>query len=175
LSGGLANIGKTVESFRIALEGEINRWSGFARASRKEDREAFDELMDMCRTYASESSNATNPIVFEPMVVSILLGQQRRILELEKKLKAFSVNIAIVVNPVSAQSLDITIKADGTVEPSTAPIATADKMAYYFASNISGSIIPLSCAPDGVNLLDTKSDNFSTKFSEITESTSRIS
>ena len=23
-------MGKTVESFRIALEGEINRWSGFA-------------------------------------------------------------------------------------------------------------------------------------------------
>ena len=47
-------MGKTVESFRMALEGEINRWSGFARALRKPDREAFDELMDMCRTYASE-------------------------------------------------------------------------------------------------------------------------
>jgi hypothetical protein len=55
LSGGLASMGKTVESFRMALEGEINRWSGFARALRKPDREAFDELMDMCRTYASES------------------------------------------------------------------------------------------------------------------------
>jgi hypothetical protein len=74
LLGGLASMGKTVESFRIALEGEINRWSGFARALRKPDREAFDELMDMCRTYASESSCTTNPIVFEPMVMSILLA-----------------------------------------------------------------------------------------------------
>ena len=81
-------MGKTVESFRMALEGEINRWNGFAHALRKHDREAFDELMDMCRTYASESGNATNPIVFEPMVMSILIGQQRRIRELEKKLKA---------------------------------------------------------------------------------------
>jgi hypothetical protein len=80
-------MGKTVESFRIALEEEINRWSGFARALRKPDREAFDELMDICRGYASESSNATNPIVFEPMVMSILLGQQKRILALEKKLQ----------------------------------------------------------------------------------------
>ena len=82
-------MGKTVESFRMALEGEINRWSGFARALRKPDREAFDELMDMCRTYASESGNATNPVVFEPMVVSILLGQQKRLLKLEQELKVF--------------------------------------------------------------------------------------
>jgi hypothetical protein len=42
-------MGKTVESYRIALEGEINRWSGFARALRREDREVFDEPMDMRR------------------------------------------------------------------------------------------------------------------------------
>ena len=80
---------KTVESFKVALEGEICRWSGFARALRKEDREAFDELMDMCRSYASESGNATNPIVFEPMVMSILLGQQKRLRKLEQELKVF--------------------------------------------------------------------------------------
>ena len=79
-------MGKTVESFRMALEGEISRWSGFARALRKPDREAFDELMDMCRNYASESSNATNPIIFEPMVMSILLAQHVRIQKLDRQL-----------------------------------------------------------------------------------------
>jgi hypothetical protein len=83
-------MGKTVESFRIALEGEISRWSRFARALRKPDREAFDELMDMCRSYASESGNATNPIVFEPMVMSILLAQQVMIQKLERQLKEAS-------------------------------------------------------------------------------------
>ena len=53
----------------------------------KPDREAFDELMDMCRNYTSESSNATNPIVFEHMVMSILLWQQKRIRQLEYKLQ----------------------------------------------------------------------------------------
>ena len=79
-------MGKTVESFRIALEGEINRWSGFANALRKPDREAFDELMDMCRNLASESSCATNPIIFEPMAMSILVAQQKKMQELEHKL-----------------------------------------------------------------------------------------
>ncbi len=80
-------MGKTVESFRIALEGEISRWSGFAFALRGPDREAFEELMDMFRGYASESSCATNPIVFEPMVMSILLAQQVRIQKLERQLE----------------------------------------------------------------------------------------
>ena len=35
----------------------------------KPDREAFGELMDMCRSYALESNNATNPIIFEFMDV----------------------------------------------------------------------------------------------------------
>jgi hypothetical protein len=70
----------------MALESEISRWSGFAKVLRKADREAFDELMDMCRSFASAGGNATNPILFEPFVISIILGQQERILALEKKL-----------------------------------------------------------------------------------------
>ena len=79
-------MGKTVESYRMALEGEISRWRGFVRALRKDDREAFEQMMDMCRSHASAGGNATNPILFEPFVMSILLGQQKRILALEKKL-----------------------------------------------------------------------------------------
>lgn len=83
-------MGKTVEAYRMALDGEIDRWSGFARALRRPEREAFDELMDMCRSYASESSCATNPIIFEPMMMSILLAQQVRIHKLERQLKEAS-------------------------------------------------------------------------------------
>jgi hypothetical protein len=70
----------------MALEGEIRSWNGFARALRKDDHEAFEEIMDMCRGYASEAGNATNPILVELFIVSILLAQQKRILAMEKKL-----------------------------------------------------------------------------------------
>ncbi len=79
-------MGNTVESYRVALEAEINKWKGFAWALRKDDREAFEQLMDMGRGFASEASNVTNPILFEPFVMSILLGLQKRILTLEKQL-----------------------------------------------------------------------------------------
>lgn len=81
-------MGKTVESYRMALEDEIHRWSGFEKALRIEDRAAFETLMDACRSYASAGSNATNPILFEPMVMSILLSQQVKISRLEKALDA---------------------------------------------------------------------------------------
>ena len=52
-------VGKTVESYRMALEGEISRWNGFVRALRKDDREAFEEMIDLGRGFASEAGNAT--------------------------------------------------------------------------------------------------------------------
>jgi hypothetical protein len=81
-------VGKTVESYRMALEDEIRRWNGFAKALRTEDREAFETLMDACRSFASAGSNATQPILFEPMVISILLSQQRKLQTLERKVDA---------------------------------------------------------------------------------------
>ena len=81
-------MGKTVESYRMALEDEIRRWDGFAKALRSEDRTAFEELMDACRVFASAGSNATQPVIFEPMIMSILLFQQKKLSKLEKALNA---------------------------------------------------------------------------------------
>jgi len=81
-------MGKTVASYRMAIEDEINRWNGFGKALLIEDKVAFDALMDAVRSYASAGSNATMPILFEPMVMSILVSQQKKIMALEKKLDA---------------------------------------------------------------------------------------
>lgn len=81
-------MGKTVESYRIALDRELLKWNGFARALRREDRKAFDHLMDACRSYASAGSNATRPIIFESMTLSILLHQQKMLNRIEKELDA---------------------------------------------------------------------------------------
>ena len=73
-------MGKTVPAYRLALEFEFERWKGFKKAlTSEEDREAFEELMDMCRNNAMASGAACNPIIFESMVMSILLAQQKRI------------------------------------------------------------------------------------------------
>jgi len=75
--------GKTVPSYRMALEFEIERWKGFRKALQSErEREAFDWLMEICRNNALASGNACDPILFEPMVISIVLSQSKKLREL---------------------------------------------------------------------------------------------
>ncbi len=56
-------VGRTVESYRMALEGEISRWNGFVSALRKDNREAFEELMNRCRNNVIFAGNATSDIL----------------------------------------------------------------------------------------------------------------
>ena len=86
-TGGLTQMGKTVPSYRIAVEWEIGRRKSFRNAlANEEEKQAFDEIMDMCRNLASAGGCACNPIIFEPMAMCILLAQQKKMQQLEYKL-----------------------------------------------------------------------------------------
>jgi hypothetical protein len=83
-------MGKTVPSYRIALEFEIATWKGFRKAlTSDEEKEAFDDLMDVCRNTAMASGNACRPIIFEPMAMSIMLDHQKKLRKLEENLPVF--------------------------------------------------------------------------------------
>jgi len=75
-----------VVSYRQAVEGEIAKWEGFRKALRAGDAEAFDKMMNACRLYASAGSMATRPVLFEAMLMSILLSQEREIAEIRERL-----------------------------------------------------------------------------------------
>jgi hypothetical protein len=79
-------MGKTVESYRMAIEDEIQTWKGFANALRVADRDAFEALMDACRGYASAGGNAVKPVLFEPMTMSMLLSLSVQVQQLRKEL-----------------------------------------------------------------------------------------
>ena len=79
-------MGRTVVSYRQAVEGEIATWGGFKKALRVHDAEAFDKMMNACRLHASAGSMATRPILFEAVVMSILLEQEKTLMELAEKL-----------------------------------------------------------------------------------------
>ena len=79
-------MGRTVVSYRQAVEGEIAKWEGFRKALRAGDAEAFDKMMNACRLYASAGSMATRPVLFEAMLMSILLSQEREIAEIRERL-----------------------------------------------------------------------------------------
>ncbi len=80
-------MGKTVPSYRYVIEEELKRLKAMLVFPSAADEEAFEEIADMCRNNAMAGSNACNPILLEPMVMSILLGQQKRLNKLEKALE----------------------------------------------------------------------------------------
>ena len=85
-------MGKTVPTYRIAIEEEIQHWKPFRDGLVSEvEKQAFDIIMDLCRVQAMAGSNACNPVLFEPMVMSVLLGQQKQIKTLQRKLDALLV------------------------------------------------------------------------------------
>jgi hypothetical protein len=91
-------MGKTVPSYMMALEFEIEKWSCFRkRLQTPEEREGFDALMDMCRKYAIAAGNVCDPFLFEPMAMSILLGQQKEIRKLEEEIRVFLVKKSSLV------------------------------------------------------------------------------
>ncbi len=78
-------MGKTVESYRMAIEDEIQTWKGFANALRITERDAYEALMDACRGYASAGGNAVKPVLFEPMTMSMLLQLMVQLQQLRKE------------------------------------------------------------------------------------------
>jgi hypothetical protein len=80
-------LGRTVPSYRMILENEIKKWEGFLKALRREDKEAFEELMNACRRYASAAGAATRPVIAEAMFMSILLSHQKNLKEFKAALE----------------------------------------------------------------------------------------
>lgn len=95
-------MGKTVPSYRVAIEGEMQTWKHFRNSlASEEERQAFDLMMDYCRLQSMAAQNACKPILFEPMMMSILLEQQKRIKTLQRKIDALLVPSLPIEKPVS--------------------------------------------------------------------------
>jgi len=70
----------------LALEAMAQQWSDFRRALRKEDRDAFDSLMNNARMHASASTYAISLDPVESALLSMLLEHEKELLELRRKL-----------------------------------------------------------------------------------------
>jgi hypothetical protein len=76
-------MGRTVPTFTMVLQQEMEGWSKFRRGLRREDQEALDDLFRAARLQLAGSAYAARPIPFESIVMAMLVAQQRRIAALE--------------------------------------------------------------------------------------------
>ena len=80
-------IGRTVPSFRPALEHEIESWKDFKRALRPEEQKIFDKLMNNARIHADAGSMSARPMLSEVLFMSFAIEQEKRIERLETELE----------------------------------------------------------------------------------------
>ena len=79
-------MGRTLPTFTMVIQQEMESWAKFRRGLRREDQEALDELFRAARLQLAGSAYAARPIPFESIAMSMLLAQHRVITRLEERL-----------------------------------------------------------------------------------------
>lgn len=82
-------MGRTIPSWRLVVEAEIAKLKKFQDFLPVEDKLVFHDLLEQCKLYAPYSSAMASPNREVPLLISMLFGQHKRIMELEKKVVAF--------------------------------------------------------------------------------------
>src|SRR5215210_394151 len=75
-------MGRTIPSFRIALEMEKEDWKPFRNALDKSERKEFDDMFDIPRLYLSACSNSVQLVPLHPIIMSILFHHYKELAEI---------------------------------------------------------------------------------------------
>jgi hypothetical protein len=79
-------MGRTLPTFTMVIQQEMESWTKFRRGLRREDQEALDDLFRAARLQLAGSAYAARPIPFESIAMAMLLAQHRAIRHLEERL-----------------------------------------------------------------------------------------
>ena len=78
-------MGRTVPTYRIALERMAQQWGDFKRALRKDDREAFESLINRARMHASAATYEISLDPTESAFLSMLLEHEKELMRLKEE------------------------------------------------------------------------------------------
>ena len=83
-------MGRTILSWRMIVETEVERLKKFRDLLRLEDKLIFDDLLRQCKLYASAASSLASPVKEVPLIMSILFAHHKKLTEIEKRLDELS-------------------------------------------------------------------------------------
>ncbi len=72
-------MGRTIPSYRLAIDMEIAKWTPFRDALRKPEKDIFENMLLRSKLYASAGGMMARPVVLEAMFMSILLDHHVRL------------------------------------------------------------------------------------------------
>ena len=78
-------MGRTLATFTQLVQQEIDSWSRYRRALRREDQQALDGLFAAARHHASAGAYLARETPFEVMLLSMLIEQQKHMVILQQK------------------------------------------------------------------------------------------
>jgi hypothetical protein len=78
-------MGRTLATFTQLVQEEIDLWSRYRRALRREDQQALDVLFAAARHHASAGVYLARETPFEVMLLSMLIEQQKHVVTLQQK------------------------------------------------------------------------------------------
>jgi hypothetical protein len=79
-------LGRTIPSWRMVVDAETAKLEKFRDFLSVDDKIAFHDMLLECRLYAPYASVMASPVKEIPLLISMLFGQHKRILDLEKKI-----------------------------------------------------------------------------------------
>jgi hypothetical protein len=78
-------MGRTLATFTQLVQQEIDSWSRYRRALRREDQQALDALFAAARHHAPAGAYLARETPFEVMLLSMLIEQQKHVVILQQK------------------------------------------------------------------------------------------
>jgi hypothetical protein len=81
-------MGRTIPCYRIATEMERNKWKAFRQRLDKNDRKEFDKMFSYSRLFNSAGSNACQPILIHPILMSIILEHYKQLEAIKKSIES---------------------------------------------------------------------------------------
>ena len=80
-------MGRTIPTWRMVVEDELRILRRFREFLRSEDKEVFDDQLNQCRLYASYASSMASSVKEIPLIMAMLFGQHKRLMELETRIR----------------------------------------------------------------------------------------
>jgi hypothetical protein len=78
-------MGRTVTAYSMVIDQVIRRFDEYRRTLRREDRQAFDDLMRIAKMQVQAGVMAQHPNAFDSMSMAMLIHLQREITALKKE------------------------------------------------------------------------------------------
>jgi hypothetical protein len=79
-------LGRTVPSFRLALDEEKSEWENYRKHLDRSERKDFDDMFAIPRLYISACSGAVSLVRIHPIFISIIFHHYKELMEIAQQI-----------------------------------------------------------------------------------------